>query len=63
MLLAMLARTNLENRARLDIVARVSELATAEARGLLEELVNEGGLPSSDPVRRAANEAAARIAE
>lgn len=63
MLLAMLERTELAQRARLDIVARVGELATAEARGLLEELVSSGGLPTTDPVYRAANEAAARISE
>lgn len=63
MLLVMLERTELPQRARLDIVARVGELATADARGLLEELVSSSGLASTDPVYRAANEAAARIAE
>jgi HEAT repeat protein len=63
MLLALLGRADLDRRARLDIVARVGELATAEARGMLEELVSSGDLPSTDPVYRAANETAARIAE
>ena len=63
MLLAMLQRTDLAQRARLDIVARLGELATADVRGLLEELVSSGGLAPTDPVYRAANETAARIAE
>lgn len=63
MLLVMLERADLPSRARLDIVARIGELATADARGLLEEVVSNGSLPSTDPVHRAANETAARIAE
>lgn len=63
MLLAMLVRTDLDRRARLDIVARIGELATADARGLLEEVVSSGDLPSTDAVYRAANETAARISD
>lgn len=63
MLLAMLERADLAQRARLDIVARVGELATSDARGLLQEVVSGGRLRTSDPVHRAANEAAARIPE
>jgi HEAT repeat protein len=61
-LFALLTRTDLPSRARLDIVARVSELATAEVRALLEEVVRDGELPTRDPVRRAAEDAAGRIA-
>lgn len=63
MLLALVIRTDLPARSRLDVVARVGELATPEARALLEEAVNS--LPASDlsPVRRAATETAARIAQ
>jgi len=59
MLLTLMQRADLPARARLTVVSAVSELATAEARALLEEAAND--LPARDPVRRAAEEAAARI--
>jgi HEAT repeat protein len=58
----LMTRANLPARARLDVVARIGELATSEARALLEE-VDASDLPARDPVRRAAAEAAGRIAE
>jgi len=61
-LLTLLSRGNLASRTRVEIVARLAELATAEVRGLLEDLVRSGGLPERDPVRRAADDAATRIA-
>jgi HEAT repeat protein len=62
-LLALAVRTDLPARARLEVVNRVGELATPEARALLEEIVTS--LPASDlgPVRRAATDTAARIAQ
>lgn len=62
-LLRLMTRTDLPSRARLDIVARLGELATAEVRTLLEEVSTHEALPARDAVRRAAAEAAARIAE
>lgn len=59
MLLTLMQRADLPARARLAVVSAVSELATAEARALLEEAAND--LPARDPVRRAAEDAAARI--
>lgn len=59
MLLTLMQRNDLPARTRLTVVSAVSELATAEARALLEEAAND--LPARDPVRRAAEEAAARI--
>lgn len=61
-LFSLLTRTDLPSRVRLDIIARVSELATAEVRALLEEVVSDGELSTRDPVRRAAEDAAGRIA-
>ncbi|GAB4206032.1 MAG: hypothetical protein OHK0013_22370 [Sandaracinaceae bacterium] len=62
-LLALAVRSDLPARTRLEVVHRVGELATSEARALLEEIA--ASLPSSDvgPVRRAATDAAARIAQ
>lgn len=59
MLLTLMTRTDLPAPRRLEAVGRVSELATAEARALLEEVV--AGLAANDPVRRAAADAANRI--
>jgi HEAT repeat protein len=57
----MLTRTNLAERSRIEIVARLGELASAEARTLLETFAQSR--PARDPVRRAAEAAAARIAQ
>lgn len=59
MLVRLIQRIDLEQRSRLDVVARLGELATAEARAALEEAAQ--ALSARDPVRRAAEDAAARI--
>lgn len=61
MLLAVMTRAELPAPRRLEIVARVGELATPEARALLEEVVR--GLAPNDPTRRAATDAMNRIAQ
>ena len=61
MLVEMLGRDALAQRSRLEIVARLGEQASAEARGLLEQFAQTR--PATDPVRRAAESAAARIAQ
>lgn len=63
MLLTLLRRADLPARSRVEVVARIGELATPEARALLEEFVT--GLPAGDasPVRRAAEDAMNRIAQ
>jgi hypothetical protein len=57
----MLGRDGVPQRSRLEIVAALGELASADARGLLEQYVQAH--PGSDPVTRAAEAAAARIAQ
>ncbi len=57
----MLGRDTVPQRSRLEIVAAIGELASAEARGLLEQYVQAH--PGTDPVTRAAEAAAARIAQ
>lgn len=57
----MLGRDGVPQRSRLEIVAALGELASAEARTLLEQYVQAH--PGSDPVTRAAEAAAARIAQ
>lgn len=57
----MLGREGVAQRSRLEIVAALGELASAEARGLLEQYVQAH--PGTDPVTRAAEAAAARIAQ
>jgi hypothetical protein len=61
MLIEMLSRDTLAQRSRLEIVARLGEQASAEARTLLEAFAQSR--PATDPVRRAAEAAAARIAQ
>jgi HEAT repeat protein len=57
---ALLGRRDIAERAKLEVVGRVGELATPEARAFLEEITRS--LPSSEAaVRRAAEAAAARI--
>lgn len=60
-LFTVLTRRELDARARLAIVAQLGELATPEARSLLEEVATNGGLSERDQVRRAAAETATRI--
>ncbi len=60
-LVEMLSRDDLAQRSRLEIVARLGEQASAEARTLLETYAQ--AQPATDPVRRAAEAAAARIAQ
>ena len=57
----VLARRELPARARLEVVSRMAELATPEARAFLEDAVASMGVPASDPVRRAAQDALERI--
>ncbi len=57
----MLGRDGIPQRSRMEIVAAVGELASADARTLLEQFVQAH--PGSDPVTRAAEAAAARIAQ
>lgn len=57
----MLGRTSIPQRSRLEVVAAIGELASAEARSMLEQYVQAH--PGSDPVTRAAEAAAARIAQ
>ncbi len=59
MLITLMTRTELPPARRLEAVARVSELATAEARALLEEVI--GQLAANDPIRRGATDAMNRI--
>lgn len=55
----LIARDDVADRVKLEIVGRLAELATPEVREYLQELVE--ALPDS-PVRRAAEDAVARIA-
>ncbi len=57
----MLHRDDLAERARLTIVHRLTELATPEVRGFLEQLVSS--LPAGSQVRRAAEDAIPRIGQ
>lgn len=57
----MMGRAELAQRSRLQVVSALGELASAEARGLLEQYASSH--PATDPVRRAAEQAAARIAQ
>jgi HEAT repeat protein len=57
----MLGRDGIPSRSRLEIVAALGELASADARGLLEQYVQAH--PGTDAVTRAAEAAAARIAQ
>lgn len=61
MLADMLGRDTIPQRSRLAIVAALGELASADARGLLEQYVQQH--PGTDPVTRAAEAAAARIGQ
>jgi HEAT repeat protein len=55
----MLVRSELASRVRLDAIARIAELATQEARALLDDVA--AGLPETDAIRRGAADAAGRI--
>lgn len=60
----ILSRADLPARTRLDVIAQLGELATGEVRMFLSEWVE--GLPAgaaNDPLRRAAEDAIARIAQ
>ena len=59
----LLARADIPDRTKLDIVARLAELATSGAKIFLQDYV--AALPTTDrgPVRRAAEDAAMRIAD
>jgi hypothetical protein len=59
----LLARADLPDRTKLDLIARLAELATGGTKTFLQEFV--AALPPTDrgPVRRAAEDAAMRIAD
>lgn len=61
MLITLMTRTDLPAPRRMEAVARVSELATPEARALLEEVV--GRLAANDPIRRGTTDAMNRISQ
>ncbi len=61
MLGTLIGRADLPQPRRLEVVARVGELATPDARALLDEASR--ALPANDPVRRAAIDTMSRIAE
>lgn len=60
----LLSRRDLPARTRLDVIARLGEVATPEVRTFLEEWIQAlpEGSPANDPVRRAAEDVIARIA-
>jgi hypothetical protein len=57
----LLDQRNLPARSRLDVVARLGELATGEVRLFLEEWTRNSSMPAGDPIRRAAEAVIARI--
>ena len=59
----VLARRDIPERTKIDVINRLGELATPQARAYLEQFIES--LPPSDhgPVRHAAEETAARIAQ
>lgn len=59
----VLVRRDVPARAKLDIIARLGELATSEIRTFLQELLQAVPMPANDPVRRAAEDAITRIAQ
>ncbi len=58
---SLLDQRNLPARSRLDVIARLGELATGEVRLFLEEWIRNSSMPESDPIRRAAEAVIARI--
>lgn len=56
-----LVRADLPQRVRLDIVARITELGTENARRFFEQLQPTLPGPANDPVRRAVSDAILRI--
>ncbi|MCS6799802.1 MAG: HEAT repeat domain-containing protein [Myxococcota bacterium] len=61
----VIARRDVDERTKLDVIARIGELATPEARTFLREVVASlpAGPGGRNAIRRAAEEAAARIVE
>jgi len=59
----LLARRDLPSRAKIDVITRLAELATAEVRSFFQEFLAAAALPANDPVRRAAEDAITRIAQ
>lgn len=59
----VIARSNVPNRTKLEVIGRLAELATPEVKTYLQEVV--AALPDNprDPVRRAAEDAILRIAD
>jgi HEAT repeat protein len=62
-LVELVARRDLPERKKLDVVARVAELATGEAKRFLNDLAASLPEGSGIAVRRAAEDAALRIAD
>jgi len=56
-----LRRADLPQRLRLDIVARLTEMATVEVRTFFESVAPNLPGPTNDPVRRAVSDAIVRI--
>lgn len=54
-------RADLPQRLRLDLVARLTELATTEVRSFFESIAPDLPGPNNDPVRRAVGDAIVRI--
>jgi HEAT repeat protein len=59
----LLRRRDLASRSKLDVIARLGEVATAEVRTFLTDLLASLESPANDPVRRAAQDVIARIAQ
>lgn len=57
----LLDQESLASRSRLDVIARLGELATPEVRLFLEEWLESSSIPANDPIRRAALGVIARI--
>ena len=58
----LLGRRDVPSRTKLDVIARLAEMATPEIGTFLQEFVEASAAPANDPVRRAAEDAITRIA-
>ena len=62
-IMQLLSRADLPQRVRLDVIARLGELATGEVRTMMEEFLQAYQAPPNDPIRRAAEDVMTRIAQ